>query len=107
MMSLGAAGVVSVLSNVCPRAVKDMTDACLRGDFKAAAAIQLAYLPLIEALFSDVNPIPVKAALSLLGVCREEVRLPLSPMSPEPSTTAVAPGTSPCRFMKFCAQPAV
>lgn len=83
MMSLGAAGVVSVLSNVCPRAVKDMTDACLRGDFKAAAAIQLAYLPLIEALFSDVNPIPVKAALSLLGVCREEVRLPLSPMSPE------------------------
>lgn len=83
MMSLGAAGVVSVLSNVCPRAVRDMTDACLRGDFKAAAAIQLAYLPLIEALFSDVNPIPVKAALSLLGVCRDEVRLPLSPMSPE------------------------
>lgn len=81
MMALGASGVISVLSNIRPRAVKALTDACLRGDFKRAAKLQTDYLPLIEALFSDVNPIPVKAALAALGVCREEVRLPLSPIS--------------------------
>ena len=81
MMALGASGVISVLSNIRPRVVKRMTDACLNGDFKSAAKLQTDYLPLIEALFSDVNPIPVKAALAALGVCREEVRLPLCPIS--------------------------
>ncbi len=83
MMSLGASGVISVLSNVRPRTVKALTDACLRGDFKTAAKLQIDCLPLIEALFSDVNPIPVKAALSELGICREELRLPLCPLSEE------------------------
>lgn len=86
MMALGASGVISVLSNVRPHAVKAMTDACLRGDFQTAAKLQTDYLPLIEALFSDVNPVPVKAALAALGICREEVRLPLCPMSSDART---------------------
>lgn len=81
MMSLGALGVISVLSNVRPKAVKAITDACQRGDYPAAAGLQAHYLPLIEALFSEVNPIPVKAAMAALGLCREEVRLPLTPLS--------------------------
>lgn len=86
MMALGASGVISVLSNLRPHAVKAMTDACLRGDYQTAAKLQTDYLPLIDALFSDVNPIPVKAAMAALGICREEVRLPLCPMSEEART---------------------
>lgn len=86
MMSLGASGVVSVLSNVRPKAVKALTDACLQGDYAAAAKLQIYFAPLIEALFSDVNPIPVKAALAALGICKEDVRLPLSPILPEKRT---------------------
>lgn len=86
MMALGASGVISVLSNIRPRAVKALTEACLSGDFKTASKLQIDYLPLIKALFSDVNPIPVKAALAVLGICREEVRLPLCPISPEART---------------------
>ena len=86
MMALGACGVISVLSNIRPRAVKAMTDACLCGDIQTASKLQIDYLPLIEALFSDVNPIPVKAAMAALGICREEVRLPLSPISEEART---------------------
>lgn len=86
MMALGASGVISVLSNVRPHMVKALTDACLCGDFKTAAKLQIDYLPLIEALFSDVNPIPVKAALAALGICREEVRLPLCPVAAETRT---------------------
>lgn len=86
MMALGASGVISVLSNIRPRVVKAMTDACLKGEFKTAAKLQADYLPLIEALFSDINPIPVKAALAALGTCREEVRLPLCPIAAEART---------------------
>ena len=82
-MSLGAYGVISVLSNVRPRLVKTMCDRALTGDFAEAARLQLAALPLIEALFSEVNPIPVKAALAAEGLCRDELRLPLTPMSAE------------------------
>lgn len=80
-MALGAEGVISVLSNVRPHAVVKMTAHCLRGDFASAREIQLRFLPLIRSLFSEVNPIPVKAALAAIGLCRDELRLPLTPMS--------------------------
>ena len=57
--------------------------ACLAGDFKKAAALQLKYLPLMHALFSEVNPIPVKTALGLMGRCRPDLRLPLCKMEKE------------------------
>lgn len=77
-MALGGQGVISVLSNVCPKTVVQMTQSALGGDFRASAALQLRCLPLIRALFSEVNPIPVKAALHRCGICSDEVRLPLT-----------------------------
>lgn len=81
IMSLGGCGVISVLSNLCPDVVKTMTDLCLTGQYKRAAELQLLYLPLIEALFYEVNPIPIKAALASQGLCKELLRLPLTPLS--------------------------
>lgn len=80
-MALGACGAISVLSNVRPEAVKTICDSALAGDFRRSAEAQIAALPLIDALFSEVNPIPVKAALAAEGLCEEELRLPLTPMS--------------------------
>lgn len=73
-------GVISVVSNVAPEAVVAMTDACLAGDFREGARRQLELLPLCEALFCVVNPIPVKAAMEDLGLCGGTLRLPLSPL---------------------------
>lgn len=83
VMALGGKGVISVLANVRPRITAEIAEACLRQDFPASAALQCRYLPLIDALFSDVNPIPVKAALEDLGLCRQTLRLPLTPLSQE------------------------
>ena len=80
-LALGACGAISVLSNVRPEAVKTICDSALAGDFRRSAEAQIAALPLIDALFSEVNPIPVKAALAAEGLCEEELRLPLTPMS--------------------------
>lgn len=81
MLSLGGAGVISVLSNLFPREVADMCRKHREGDTRGAAADQLSFLPLIDALFSETNPIPVKCAAAMLGLCREEYRLPLCPPS--------------------------
>ncbi len=83
ILSLGGQGVISVLSNVCPGEVHDMVSAAHRGDFRTAAAEQNRLMPLIDALFCEVNPIPVKAALDLLGFDVGTPRLPLCPMEPE------------------------
>lgn len=83
MMSLGALGVISVLSNLLPEAVHTMTQAALAGDFDTASALQLELLPWCDALFREVNPIPVKAALSRMGLDCGAPRLPLTPASPE------------------------
>ncbi len=80
MMSMGGAGTISVLSNVVPRESVAMTDACLAGDFAAAAQWQCKLLPLVNALFSEVNPIPAKAAVAAMGFGQEHLRLPLTPM---------------------------
>ena len=87
MMAMGAAGTISVLSNVAPRESVAMTDACKAGDFKTAAKMQADLLPLINALFSEVNPIPAKAGVSAMGFGEENLRLPLTPM--EDATRAV------------------
>ncbi len=80
-MAMGGQGVISVLSNLCPKAVQSITQACLAGDYPSAARLQLQYLPLIDALFSEVNPIPIKAALAAKGLCKNILRLPLTPLS--------------------------
>ena len=80
MMAMGAKGTISVLSNVVPRESVAMTDACLAGDYRTAAAWQCKLLPLINALFSEVNPIPAKAAAAAMGFGEDFLRLPLTPM---------------------------
>lgn len=80
MMSMGCKGAISVLSNVVPAKAVAMTDAALAGNYEEAARLQLSMLPLIDALFSQVNPIPAKAAVSAMGFGQEYVRMPLTPM---------------------------
>ncbi len=81
IMSLGGIGVISVLSNIMPFETHNMTKLCLQNNFEAARSIQLDYLDLINALFCEVNPIPVKEALNFLGYNVGQCRLPLTPMS--------------------------
>ena len=80
IMSLGGKGCISVLSNLLPKESAEMCAKFKNGDIKGAAAMQLKYLPLINALFSEVNPIPVKAAMAAMGFCEDYLRLPLTPM---------------------------
>jgi 4-hydroxy-tetrahydrodipicolinate synthase len=80
-MSLGARGVISVASNVIPREVSNMVKACLLGKFDAALKLHDKYYPLFKDLFIETNPLPVKAALAMMGMMHEEFRLPLTPMS--------------------------
>ncbi len=80
VMSLGGKGVISVLANVVPKETAEMCRCYLEGDTKKALELQLKYLSLVDYLFCEVNPIPVKAALSQMGFCDNELRLPLTPM---------------------------
>lgn len=90
VMSLGGQGVISVLSNICPVETKAMAEAALAGDFDTAAALQCDLLPLIELLFCEVNPIPVKAAMKHIGYDCGDCRLPLTPLSKENATKLAA-----------------
>lgn len=83
VMSLGGCGIISVLSNILPVETQAMAQAALDGDFDTAADLQLRLLPLIEALFCEVNPIPVKAAMKLIGYDCGQCRLPLTPLKEE------------------------
>ena len=80
ILSLGGKGVISVLSNLPPAETSRMCHLWFEGDTAGAAALQLHYLPLIHALFSEVNPIPAKAAMSAMGFCEDFLRMPLTPM---------------------------
>lgn len=80
IMSLGGKGCISVLSNLLPHNTAEMCKKMLAGDTKGALDLQLKYLPLIKALFCEVNPIPVKAAMAAMGYCENYLRLPLTPM---------------------------
>lgn len=83
VMSLGGSGIISVVSNIFPEKTQAMAKAALDGDFDTAASIQIELLPLIHLLFSEVNPIPIKAAMKLIGYDCGDCRLPLSPPSSE------------------------
>lgn len=80
VLSLGGKGVISVLSNLLPTETSQMCHLYMEGETKAAAKMQLDYIDLIDALFSEVNPIPVKAAMAAMGFCDDYLRLPLTPM---------------------------
>ncbi len=87
LMSLGGVGVISVISNLLPKETVELTNRYFAGDVAGAAELQYKYHYLIDALFSEVNPIPVKAAMAAMGFCEDYLRLPLTPM--EESTKAV------------------
>lgn len=80
-MAVGGVGLISVVSNLLPKETVEMCRLCLAGDYPVAAALQRQLLPIIAALFAQPNPIPVKAALEYLGLCRRELRLPLTALS--------------------------
>ena len=88
-MALGARGVISVAANVVPRPMRELTHAWLEGDPAKALDWQLRLLPLIRALFSEVSPIPVKAALSAMGLIENNLRLPLTPLDREKAEALV------------------
>ncbi len=82
ILSTGGLGCISVLSNVMPKETCEITKRYFAGDVEGAAELQMKYLPLIKALFCEVNPIPVKAAMAAMGLCEDVLRLPLTPMEP-------------------------
>ena len=90
MLSLGAKGVISVLSNLMPKATVKMCTDYMSGNTEAARRAQLDLLPLINALFCEVNPIPVKAAMAAMGYCDNYVRLPLTVMEDAHEQTLLA-----------------
>ncbi len=90
ILSLGGKGVISVLSNVMPRETVALCRRFFEGDVAGAAAEQLRLLPLIDALFCEVNPIPVKAAMAAMGFGENVLRLPLTPMEPQNETHLLA-----------------
>jgi 4-hydroxy-tetrahydrodipicolinate synthase len=82
-VACGATGLVSVASNLVPEVIVKLVNACLAGDFAAALALQKQYYPLFRGLMTlDVNPVPIKTAVALVGHCTAEFRLPLAPLSP-------------------------
>jgi 4-hydroxy-tetrahydrodipicolinate synthase len=81
LMALGGKGVISTVANVAPKETSELTEACLQGDWERGRGLQFKLIPLIRSLFVETNPIPVKTALSLIGKCSGELRLPLTPMA--------------------------
>ncbi len=81
LMALGGRGVISTVANVAPREMSQLTRACFEGDWEKGRSIQFQLIPLIRSLFIETNPIPVKTALSLMGKCRGDLRLPMTPMA--------------------------
>jgi 4-hydroxy-tetrahydrodipicolinate synthase len=82
LMALGGVGVISVVANILPKQMHDLTAAMLKGDLAAARTLQFAMNPIIDLLFCETSPIPVKAALGMMGICPDLVRMPLTPMEP-------------------------
>jgi len=81
LMALGGQGVISTVANVAPKEMAQLTEACLAGQWEKARELQFKLVPLIRSVFIETNPIPVKTALSLMGKCTGELRLPLTPMA--------------------------
>ena len=80
LMSIGAKGVISVVANILPEDTHDLCELCLKGNFEEAKALQLKMLEFINALFCEVNPIPIKEAMNIMGMNVGDVRLPLYKM---------------------------
>ena len=89
-LAIGGQGVISVLSNVLPKQTVEMCQRFFDGDVAGAAKMQCDMLDLIRALFSEVNPIPVKAATAAMGFCQNYLRLPLTPMEEDHYNTLLA-----------------
>ena len=85
LMAIGAIGVISVLSNLVPRELHNLCSSFLAGDLQAARSLQLKYIKLVDLLFCEPSPIPVKRAMQLMGLDSGELRLPLTPMEPQDS----------------------
>ncbi len=83
LMAVGAVGVISVAANVAPQAMVDLVDLARDGDFQAACKLHYRLYPLFKAMFVETNPIPVKAAAAMMGLCGPEIRLPLTELSAE------------------------
>ena len=81
LMTLGGKGVISTVANVAPKQTAQLAEACLKGNWEKGREMQLRLIPLIRSLFIETNPIPVKTALSLMGKCSADLRLPLTPMA--------------------------
>lgn len=83
LMAIGGKGIISVVANIIPRDVADMVDAFLMDDVQRAQEFHYKMLPLIKAMFIETNPIPLKTAMGLMGLCSDEMRLPMCPMAEE------------------------
>ena len=83
LLALGGKGVISVVSNILPKKTCEICKRFFAGDIKGSAAIQFELHSIIDALFCEVNPIPVKAAMAKMGFCDNYLRLPLTTMEPE------------------------
>ncbi len=81
VLSIGGTGIISVVANIVPGDVANLVDAFARGDLKEAQALHFKLLPLIKAVFLETNPIPIKTAMGLLGMCAPDLRLPMCSMS--------------------------
>jgi len=81
LMALGGKGVISTVANVAPKETAALTEACLSGNWQKGRELQFKLMPLIRSLFIESNPIPAKTALSLMGKCSSDLRLPLTPMA--------------------------
>ena len=81
LMALGGKGVISTVANITPKEMAQLAEACLKGSWEKGRELQFKLVPLIRSVFLETNPIPVKTALSLMGKCGPELRLPLTPMS--------------------------
>ena len=98
MMSMGGKGVISVLSNVAPAETHELYQLCLEGKYEEARRMQLDYLPLINALFCEVNPIPVKKAMEILGWKVGDLRLPLVGVTEEHGTASGCTRSMGCKI---------
>jgi 4-hydroxy-tetrahydrodipicolinate synthase len=89
-MAMGGSGVISVTANIIPGFMKELTSAALKGDYKTARDMHFKLLPLAKACFTEVNPIPVKAAAEIMGLCGGELRMPLTEIEPQNREKLVA-----------------
>lgn len=83
VMSIGGCGVISVLSNIIPKEVSELVNTFLKGDLKKATQMHYKLFPLVKAMFIETNPIPVKTAMEMMGLCSGDLRLPMCAMSDE------------------------